>query len=533
MAICYENARIFTGDQQSAECFVVHNGVFAFVGSCKDARAAFPDAQHIDLGGQFVCPGFNDSHMHLLELGCVLTQAQLNLCTDSLANVLSGVSAFAQANPDEGWVLGRGWNHDFFTDETRYPNRYDLDRVCADRPCLITRACGHVAVANSRALALAGIDSLARSVSGGCIQTDENQIPTGVLEENAIQIVSSLIPAPDREGIKRRLLLAMDTVAQYGITSVQSDDFCALEAPFEEVIAAYLELKTEGRLTVRVTEQCLLPTKEALDRFLAMGYCTGWGDSMFRLGPLKLLADGSLGARTAFLNAPYADAPETRGIATYEQAELDAIILRAHQAGMQIAVHAIGDAAADSVLHAIEKAQRAHPRKDTRHGIVHAQILTKAQAEQMKALHMHAYIQSIFLDYDTQIVFPRLGERALDAYPAESFLRIGVSFSGGSDCPVEPCDVLRGIQCAVTRKSVSRPASVPYLPREAQTLHDAILSFTRWGAYASFEEQTKGRIAKGYLADFTVLGLDPFEVDPMVIHRIPVKQTYLGGNQIL
>lgn len=532
MAICYENARIFTGNQQTADCFVVQDGVFAFVGSSCEAHSVFPDANRVDLGGQFVCPGFNDSHMHLLELGCTLTQAQLNLCTDSLRSVLDGVSSFAKAHPDENWVLGRGWNHDFFEDEVRYPTRRDLDRVCPDRPCLITRACGHVAIANTLALAQAGIDSYAQDVSGGCIQIDASGKPNGVLEENAIQLVSSQIPAPDREGIKRRLLLAMDTVASYGITSVQSDDFCALETPFEEVIAAYLELKDEGRLTVRVTEQCLLPTKEILDRFLSMGYHSGWGDHLFRLGPLKLLADGSLGARTAYMNAPYADAPDTCGIATYEQEDLEAIVLRAHEAGMQIAVHAIGDAAADCVLQAIEKAQLACPRSDARHGIVHAQILTKDQTERMQTLQMHAYIQSIFLDYDTQIVFPRLGQRALDAYPAKSFQRIGVSFSGGSDCPVEPCDVLKGIQCAVTRKSVSRPTDTPYLPQEALTLHEALLSFTRWSAYASFEEHVKGCIAEGHLADFTVLGIDPFEADPMFIHRIPVCQTFMGGAQI-
>ena len=532
MAICYENARIFTGDQQTADCFVVQDGTFAFVGSSCDAHTAFPDAMHVDLGGQFVCPGFNDSHMHLLELGCVLTQAQLNLCTNSLASVLEGVSDFAQTHPDESWVLGRGWNHDFFEDEARYPNRWDLDRVCPDRPCLITRACGHVAIANSAALAQASIDSSAKDVSGGCIQVDHNGKPTGILEENAIQLVSALIPPPDREGIKRRLLLAMDTVASYGITSVQSDDFCALETPFEEIISAYLELKAEGRLTVRVTEQCLLPTKEALERFLSMGYHSGWGDHLFRLGPLKLLADGSLGARTAYLHLPYSDAPDTRGIATYTQEDLDSLVLRAHLAGMQIAVHAIGDAAADCVIHAIEKAQLACPRSNARHGIVHAQILTQEQAKRIHALQMHAYIQSIFLDYDTQIVFPRLGERALDAYPAKTFQRMGISFSGGSDCPVEPCDVLKGIQCAVTRKSVSRLADAPYIPQEALTLQDALLSFTSWGAYASFEEQIKGRIAKGQLADFTVLGTDPFDVDPTFIHRIPVNQTYMAGTRV-
>lgn len=533
MMIRYENARVFTADGHAAECFVVCGGEFAFVGSVNEAKNACPDAECVDLGGRFVCPGFNDSHMHLLELGCVLGQAQLQNHTDSLSAMLDAVQEYADCHPEESWVLGRGWNHDFFSDAARYPTRSELDGVCPDRPCLITRACGHVAIANSRALALCGISESAPEVDGGRVCTDAFGRPNGALEENAIALVSRHIPAPDREGIKRRLCLAMENIAGYGITSVQSDDFGALEAPFEEVIAAYRELEAEGKMTIRVTEQCLLADMALLDRFLAAGYHTGWGDEWFRIGPLKLLTDGSLGARTAYLRAPYTDAPDTCGTAIYTQDALDALILRAHSAGIQIAAHAIGDAAADAMLSAVEKAQAACPRGDARHGIVHAQIFTREQAKRAAKLNMHAYIQPIFLDYDTQIVFPRLGDRALDAYPAASLRAAGVTFSGGSDCPVEPADVLRGIQCAVTRMPVTRSIDAPYLPREGLTLQEALLSFTVYGAYTSFEEHKKGRIAPGYLADFTVLGIDPFETDPRWIHRIPITGTYTGGRKVL
>ena len=339
-----------------------------------------------------------------------------------------------------------------------------------------------------------------------------------------------MIPAPDRSGLKHRLLLAMAHVNRYGITSVHSDDFVSTGAPFEEIIAAYEEIRREGRMTVRVTQQCQLLTVKELERFLSLGYHSGWGDEWFRLGPLKIISDGSLGSRTALLRAPYSDAPHTQGIATHTREELDALVLTAHTNGMQIAAHAIGDAAADLVLDAIERAQTLCPRAVARHGIVHAQILTQAQAARMQRLGMHAYIQSIFLDYDTTIVYPRLGERAQDAYPAASLLSRGVTLSGGSDCPVEPPDVLRGIQCAVTRRPVTRPCQTAYLPREALTLRDALLSFTAFGAYAGFEEQIKGRIAPGCLADFTVLGIDPFETDPRWIHRIPIKAVYVNGK---
>jgi predicted amidohydrolase YtcJ len=184
------------------------------------------------------------------------------------------------------------------------------------------------------------------------------------------------------------------------------------------------------------------------------------------------------------------------------------------------------------VLNAVERAQSRNPRSDARHGIVHAQILTQEQVMRMKALSMHAYIQPIFLDYDTKIVYPRIGARADEAYPAASLLRAGVTISSGSDSPVEPPDVLTGIQCAVTRKPVTREVDNAYLPHEALTLSQAIGSFTADGAYASFESEIKGRIREGMLADFVVLGIDPFETAPQYIHKIPIKQTHVGGKQV-
>ena len=532
MPVCYDYARIFTGSGSSAECFVVDNGHFVFVGSCEEARERFPKAEHIDFHDQFVCPGFNDSHMHLLNLGCILTQAQLTPVTHSLASVMHAIAEYAHAHPQNEWILGRGWNQDYFEDAHRYPTRDDLDAVCPDKPCLITRACGHVAVANTRALELAGIADAPIEVDGGRVATDFSGRPNGVLEENALELVSGIIPAPSRAQLKESLLLAMAHVNRFGITSVHSDDFTSTKASFEEVIAAYLELKQEGRMTVRVTQQCLLPDKDTLLRFLAQGYCTGWGDEWFRIGPLKLIGDGSLGSRTALLRQPYADAPETCGIATYSQENLDELIEIAHKNNMQVAIHAIGDGAADRVLHAIERAQTLHPRSDTRHGIVHAQILNHKQAMQMQEFKMHAYIQPIFLDYDTKIVYPRVGSRADEAYPAASLLRLGVSISGGSDSPVEPPDVMTGIQCAVTRKPVTRNQEYAYLPQEALPLSQALLGFTAWGAYASFEENIKGKIQEGMLADFVVLGIDPFETDPRFLHKIPVRQTVLSGAPV-
>lgn len=531
--ICFENARIFTGNGESANCMVICDGRFEFVGHVSEAHNRYPHAKRVDLGGSFVCPGFNDSHMHLLSLGNSLAQAQLAGHTDSLSGMLEAVRRFADDHKDRDWILGRGWNQDYFTDIVRFPDRYDLDRICPDKPCMITRACGHIAIANTSALALAGISTHAPDVSGGKVYTNPQGVPTGVLAENAISLVSSLIPKPTRAEIKHRLMLAMAHANSFGITSVHSDDFSSADVPFEEILAAYTELKAEGKMTVRVNEQCLLSGMTELERFLSGGYQTGWGDEWLRIGPLKLLTDGSLGARTAYLNAPYSDAPDTRGIAIYTQEELDELIIKAHCSGMQIAAHAIGDAAADMVLCAVEKAQAVCPRHDVRHGIVHAQVFTPEQVVRMKSLGMHAYIQPIFLDYDTQIVFDRLGERALKAYPSASLHKNGVTFSAGSNCPVEPPDVFEGLQCAVTRKPVTREAEYAYLPHEALPLDLALQSFSAFGAYASFEENTKGRIQAGFLADFTVLDQNPFEIEADKIHLIRPTAVYVQGKNIL
>lgn len=532
MITCYENARVYTGGGAFSECFAVRDGRFLFTGSAKEAHRLYPEADFVELKGRFVCPGFNDSHMHLLGLGTALAQAQLAEHTESLAAMLEALRVFAVSNPDNSWVLGRGFNQDYFSDVSRFPDKNDLDGVCPDRPCVITRACGHVAVANSLALKAAGIADCAPATDGGKVYIGKDGKPNGVLAENAISLVTSLIPRPDRETIKNQLVLAMAYVNRFGITSVHSDDFSCADIPFEDVLGAYRELISEGRMTVRVNEQCMLPTQEALDRFLDAGYRTGQGDGFMRIGPLKLLTDGSLGARTAYLRAPYTDSPDTCGIPIYTPEALGALIEKAHAAGMQVAAHAIGDAAADLLLDAVDRAQQNYPRKNARHGIVHAQIFTPDHTKRLKALDMVAYIQPIFLDYDTQIVHSRIGERADAAYPAASLLSAGVSASGGSDCPVEQPDVLAGIQCAVTRKPFTREMKAQYLAHEALTVDQALDAFTRSGAYASFEENEKGRICEGYLADFTVLGEDPFSVAPSQIRRIPVIAVYLSGHEV-
>ena len=297
----------------------------------------------------------------------------------------------------------------------------------------------------------------------------------------------------------------------------------------ETVNAAYRELEESGELTVRVYEQANFTTLQELSRFVEAGNVTGKGSMLFRIGPLKMLGDGALGSHTAHLSRPYADMPETCGFSLFSAEHMNAMVSYAHAHGMQVAIHAIGDACLDQVLNAVELALREHPRIDHRHGVVHCQISRFEQLERIRAMNMHVYAQSVFLDYDNHIVESRVGpELAETSYSWKTLMDSGVSVSNGSDCPVELPDVMRGLECAVTRTSMD--GTGPYLPEEAFTVQEALDSFTVRSAEASFEETFKGRIAPGFIADFTVLDRSPFDTEPHEIHSIDVKACYLGGN---
>jgi predicted amidohydrolase YtcJ len=530
----FYNGTIDTGENVCAQAFLVEDGVIRAVGSNEAILSlAGPETERTDLCGRFVCPGFNDSHMHLLNYGRSLSMAGLSDHTKSLAKMLEYLREYTLSHPvKEGqWILGRGWNQDYFSDVSRMPDRHDLDGVSATVPILITRACGHSAVANSAALSRAGIDKNTPDPEGGRIGR-ENGEPDGRLYDNAIDLMDPFIPLPDKETVKDMIRAAVRELNGYGITSVQSDDYGAFRGlPFETVNEAFRELEESGELTVRVYEQANFAGIDELKRFVQAGNVTGTGSGRFRIGPVKILGDGSLGSRTAYLSRPYQDAPETRGLSLLDEPKLNELITFAHQSGMQIAVHAIGDACLDQVLDAVEKALQADPRPDHRHGIVHCQITRPEQLKRIRDLGMHVYAQSVFLDYDNHIVEKRVGpERAKTSYAWKTLMDLGVSVSNGSDCPVELPDVMRGLECAVTRTSLD--GTGPYLPSEAFTVREALDSYTIRGAEASFEEKSKGRIAPGYAADFTVLERDPFLTPPEELHTVRVTECFLAGKRV-
>lgn len=535
MRTIYYNGAVYTGALPLVQSFGEEDGRFFFAGSNEEAVALKREGDRlVDLQGRFVCSGFNDSHMHLLSYGSSLRMAQLADRTGSLSDMLNCLREFRDSRTfrENAWLQGRGWNQDYFADTDRMPNRHDLDKVSTDIPICAVRACGHCLVVNTKALTLLGIGANTPQPAGGRIGMEEGE-PDGRFFDNAMDLIYEAIPAPDKEEVKEMMLAACRSLNAYGVTSSQTDDYCAFHnVPWPLVNEAYRELEAEGRLTVRVYEQSNFTSLEALKAFVEAGNRTGTGSSLFKIGPLKMLGDGALGARTAYLGRPYADDPSTCGIPVFSQEVMDEMVGYANAQGMQVAVHAIGDACLDRVLTAYERAMASHPRKDPRHGIVHCQITRPDQLAKIGRMGLHVYAQSIFLDYDIHMVKERVGEElASTSYSWKTLMETGATVSNGTDCPVELPDALACIQCAVTRKTLKDQIG-PYLPDQAFTVKEALDSYTGGGAYASFEENIKGKISPGMLADFVVLEENPFETPPEKLREIPVRETYLGGRKV-
>jgi len=511
----YCNGVVYLGGGEWAEAFVVEDGRFGPVGD-NALLESESVGEKIDLKGAFVCAGFNDSHMHLLGYGLVLSQADLREHSESLEEMQSFLKAFLKEHPAAPgqWLRGRGFNQDYFKDGARLPSKSDLDEVSKDVPIMLTRVCGHMCVVNSKALELCGI----------------KDHEDGRFYDNEMRIVLDKLPPPSRAELREMILLACAKLNSCGITSVQTDDYCVFRNVKPSLInEVYRELEKEGKLTLRVREQFNLTSFSELQEFLASGEAEKESE-LFKVGPLKMLGDGSLGSRTAYLSKPYKGTRD-RGMMLMSREKLRDMISYANSKGKQVIVHAIGDACLDAVLDAFEQALKENPRSDHRHGIVHCQVTRGDQLDRIAALGLHVFAQSVFLDYDNHIVEELLDPELLKtSYSWKTLISKGVSVSNGSDCPVEDPDCLKGIQLAVTRKSLD--GTGPYLPKEAFSVEEAVDSFTIRSAEASFEENIKGSIKEGQLADFVILNGNPFKVEPKDIRKIKVAAAYLGGRKL-
>jgi predicted amidohydrolase YtcJ len=357
---------------------------------------------------------------------------------------------------------------------------------------------------------MATITASTPNPTGGIIDRDAAGEPTGILRENAVELVTKLIPPLEENDYVQAVLAACKLALAAGLTTVH----CIIGSSSE--LTALLKLRSQGLLPLRF--YALIPSK-LLMAAKAMGLRSGFGDEWVRVGGVKVFTDGSLGARTAALDAPYADDPGNQGVTVCNQQELDDLVTLAHLSDFQVAVHAIGDRAAGMVVHAVAKAHELAPGRKLRHRIEHASVLSGELIRRISDLGLVASVQPHFIVSDSWME-QRLGaERAAFAYPFRSLARAGVMIVGGSDCPVEPLTPLSGIQAAVNREG-----------GEAVAVEDAIAYYTRNAAYASFEENIKGTISPGKLADLVILERDPRNVAPSMISKIRVVSTVVAGK---
>ncbi len=469
----------------------------------------------IDLEGKFVCPGFIDTHMHLLGYGASLNKCQLENCK-SIKELQSTLLNYINEN-DSFWIEGRGWNHDLF-EEKRLPTKEDLDAICNDQPIILTRACGHIALVNSFALNYCNITSDLQ-ISGGAIDVLSGEL-TGILRENALNLVSKHIEPPTDVQILKYLKDAQDKLFEYGITTVHTDDLTTFSEIDPLHIVRLMQTRIEEPLRIYEQVQCLTPG--LIEEFASLGLITGSGNPFFRIGPLKILADGSLGSRTARLSIPYKDDPGVQGILIHTESDLEQLVKHGIGHGFDLAIHAIGDYTNNLALDLIKKYD---PESTHLNSIVHSQIMTLPLIKKMAALNVNALVQPVFLGYDMFILNNRVTEElAYNSYAYKTMKANGIKLGFGSDCPVESPNPFESIHYAVTR---THPNGQSLRPEEQLNRFEALAGFTRDAAFFSHESNIKGQLKKGYLADFVILDRDPFKGDLL---DVVVEQTYIDGK---
>jgi predicted amidohydrolase YtcJ len=414
---------------------------------------------------------YYDSHLHLLGLGYIKSVIDLT--------ELKSINLLTKITSDKDIIIGRGWHQADFI-EKRYLNKEDLNKISRDKPIIFTRVCGHVLVCNDKAMEIAGINEGTPQIEGQTFN-----FKTGVFTEDALGLINSIIPKPSKEDIKEMFIQGNNELMKYNITKCASDDFSTLSVPYELIIECLEELYDDDKLQVELYEQVNLPSKELLLDYINKGYHKKKFKG-FRMGPLKLLADGSLGGRTAYLREDYSDDPGNRGIKVFKDEDLEELIYIADSNSIDVAIHAIGDGMIDIVLNAIEKSISKTKRFDHRHSIIHAQLADRKQIQRMKQIGVSAIVQPIFLNSDIAIVKERLGEeRAKETYLFHTMYKEGIKVGFSTDAPVEGVSPEDNIYCAMNRRSIKNPELGEFLPDEKFTYEEAIECYTKnnWLSY--------------------------------------------------
>ena len=511
------NGKIWTVNptHPSAEAVACRGGRITAVGTTAVIRRlAGPTTKVVDLRGKRVLPGFNDAHLHFYQGGQDLANVQLRSAR-SQAEFRDRIAAFAAKLPPGRWITGGEWDHENWK-PAALPTRQLIDAVSGDHPVLVSRLDGHMALANSLALQLAGITRATPDPPGGTIVRDAAGEPTGVLKDAAMSPVDRVIPPASEQESLEALRAALRYAARNGVTSIQ--DMSASPT----IYGLYEKLAGRGELTLRIYGARPLATWRQV---------AASGDDRLKMGLLKGFADGSLGSTTALFFAPYLDSPDTTGLAADEmipESKMRDNLLGADKAGLQIAVHAIGDKANHLILNMYEEAAQ---DRDRRFRIEHAQHLAPADIPRFGRLHVIASMQPYHAIDDGRWAEKRIGpERAKGTYAFRSLLDTGATLAFGSDWPVAPAEPLMGIYAAATRRTLDGRHPGGWVPEQKISVAEAIRAYTMGSATASFDEKVKGSIEPGKLADMVVLSDDILAIDPVKIEKTRVMLTICDGK---
>ena len=518
------NARIWTGDdaQPWAQALVIDGATLALVGTNEAARQANA-AQVIDAGGRLVVPGFTDAHVHVLQGGSSLASVQLR-DAHTREEFVARIKAFAATVPAGTWITGGNWDHSLWGGEL--PTREWIDAATPDHAVWINRLDGHMSLANSVALKLAGITRATEDVAGGAIVRDRKGEPTGVLKDNAMTLVNAAVPAPSAEMQDRTLQAAMKYVNEQGVTTVHNmGTFGDLE-----VFARAAKANT---LTTRIYAATPLDQWEKLRDAVAAktyGGADGRGDEWLRVGGLKGFMDGSLGSHTAAFDEPFADAPKDRGLLVNPPEKMYEWISGADKAGLHVMVHAIGDRAIGLLIDIFERVGNENGARDRRFRVEHAQHLRERDIPRFAQLDVTASMQPYHAIDDGRWAEQFIGERIATTYAFRSLLDAKARLAFGSDWDVAPATPLEGIYAAVTRRTIDDRNPDGWVPAQKITVEEALRAYTANGAYASFDESRKGTLAAGKLADLVLIDRDLFNIPPEDIRNAKVLTTVVGGE---
>ena len=520
------NATIRTMDPQqpAAEAVAISGNRIVAVGTSKEIkRLAGPGTRTIDAKKQLVLPGFNDSHVHFLSGGFQLSSVDLRNA-DSPEEFADRIRRFSEKLPPGRWITGGDWDHERWSN-AQLPTRDLIDRFTPNTPVFVSRLDGHMALANSLALKLAGVTRQTLDPPGGLIVRDPRSgEPTGILKDAAMSFVWKVIPESSFEEKLAAARAATEHAARLGVTSVQD-----MSAGVD--VGVYQTLLDRGELKTRVYAVSPLPAWERLAR---TGVRAHFGSDMLRIGGLKGFSDGSLGSTTAFFYEPYKDAPHTRGLAgdeMYPEGVMQNRVKSADHAGLQIMIHAIGDQANDLILTLFEQVTRENGERDRRFRIEHAQHLRRSDIPRFSTGKVIASMQPYHAIDDGRWAEKRIGkERAKTTYAFRSLLDSGATLAFGTDWTVAPLDPMLTIYAAVTRRTLDGKNSKGWIPEQKISVEETVRAYTVGSAYAEFQEKVKGTITPGKLADLVMLSRDIFKIDPKDIEKTIVVLTIMYGR---